>query len=139
MKKTIYKATVSVVLLFLLGFILMGCSQTHLSFDIGAASKIDLCLEDQGTSVKTVEITDTDSIQYITENINALKFGRSESNRNNFGARSYSLSWYDSNDNLMEEIMVLNEYHIKYKGDLFSGMDVDYEIDTSFFDSLLSD
>ena len=39
----------------------------------------------------------------------------------------------------MEEIMVLNEYHIKYKGDLFSGMDVDYEIDTSFFDSLLSD
>ena len=56
MKKTIYKVTISVILLFLLCFVLMGCSQTYLSFDIGAASKIELCLENQGTSVKTVRL-----------------------------------------------------------------------------------
>lgn len=118
---------------------MVGCSKSNLSFDIGAASKIELRIDDQGTSVDVVEITDAGSIQYITENINALKFNKSESDRNNFGARSYSLRWYDSDNNLLEEIVVVNEYHIEYKGDLYSGMEIDNEIDTSFFDSLLSD
>lgn len=112
---------------------LVGCSDKNMTFDIGEASKIELCSGNDGTMV---EITDTEDILYITDNINSLTFSKGESSKD-YSGWSYSLKWYDSEDNIMEEIVVMSEYQIDYKDYFYKGMDADYEIDISFFDTLL--
>lgn len=111
---------------------LVGCSDKNITFNIGEASKIELRSGNDGTMV---EITDTEDILYITDNINSLTFSKGESSKD-YSGWSYSLKWYDSENNIIEEIVVMSEYQIDYKDYFYRGMDAD-EIDISFFDTLL--
>ncbi len=112
---------------------LLGCSETNMTFDIGEASKIELRSGNDGTMV---EITDVEDIQYITDNINSLTFSKGESSKD-YSGWSYSLKWYDSENNMMEEMVVMSEYQIDYKDYFYKGMEADHKIDISFLDTLL--
>ena len=112
-----------------------GCSEKSMTFDIGEASKIELC---SGTDGTVIEITDAEAIKHITDNINTLAFSRGGSSKDHSGW-SYSLKWYESEHTLMEELVVMSEDQIDYKGYFYSDTDPDREIDLAYFDSLLSE
>ena len=81
-----------------------GCSEKGMKFDIGEASKIELR---SGTDGTVIEITNTEDIKHITDNINALTLSKGKSSKD-YSGWSYSLKWYDLDNNLMEEIVLQN-------------------------------
>lgn len=127
------KRLIALVLALVCVLSLVGCSETNMTFDIGEASKIELRSGNDGTMV---EITDVEDIQYITDNINSLTFSKGESSKD-YSGWSYSLKWYDSENNMMEEMVVMSEYQIDYKDYFYKGMEADHKIDISFLDTLL--
>ena len=72
------------------------------------------------------------------ENINTLTFSKGKSSKDHTGW-SYSLKWYDPENNLMEEIVVMSEQQIDHKGYFYSSMEADHEIDLAYFDRLLGE
>lgn len=112
---------------------LAGCS-SKMTFSITEASKIELRSGNSGT---TVEIMDEEDIMHITDSINTLQFSKGGACKDSTGWR-YWLKWYDSENNLIEEIVVISEYNIDYKNYFYTIMDSDAEIDLLFFDELLS-
>jgi len=113
--------------------LLTGCSSDDtLSFDITGAAKIEL---QSGLDGAVVDITDEADIEHITENINALKFSKDRAVDGS--GWSYRLRWYDENDSMIEEIVVMSEYVIDYQDYFHKGMEADHEIDIGFYDELL--
>lgn len=112
---------------------LVGCS-SKMTFDIAGANKIELRSGSDGTSV---EITDEEDIKYITDNINALKFSKGKSSED-YSGWSYRLRWYDSENNLIEVIVVMSEYLIDYNDYFYTAIEADHGIDISFYDKLLA-
>ena len=129
------KKFVASFLVLVLALSMVGCSEKSMKFDIGEASKIELR---SGTDGTVTEITNTEDIKHITDNINALTFSRGESSKDDSGW-SYSLKWYNLENNLMEEIVVMSEQQIDYKGYFYSSMETDHEIDLAYFDRLLGE
>lgn len=124
------RIALSIVVIFLFG--ILGCSSVR-QFQIAGAGRIKLRSGLDGTMV---EITDEETIGYITDNVNALKFQKGKSS-SGYGGWSYRISWYDSNDKLMEQIVVMSEYVIDYQDHFWSGMSVDQELDLPYLDALL--
>ena len=122
-------------LALVLALSMAGCSEKSMKFDIGEASRIELR---SGTDGAVIEITNTEDIKHITENINALTFSKGKSSKDHTGW-SYSLKWYDSENTLMEGIAVMSEYQIDYNGYFYKGMEADNEIDLAYFDRLLGE
>ena len=129
------KKFVASFLVLVLALSMAGCSEKGMKFDIGEASKIELR---SGTDGTVIEITNTEDIKHITDNINAMTFSRGESSKDHSGW-SYSLKWYDSENTLMEGIAVMSEYQIDYNGYFYKGMEADNEIDLAYFDRLLGE
>mgnify|MGYP003420376921 FL=1 len=90
-----------------------------------------------GNTGQSIEITDADSIQYITDNIYGLTYTRGE--KVNSDGWSYGLTWSDENGNEVEKVTVLNEYTIVYDGRYYKGMEADYEIDLAFLKDLFEE
>ena len=128
------KKMLALGLALVLSLCVVGCSEKSMTFDIGEANKIELRSGADGTMV---EITNAEDIKYITDNINALTFSKGKSSKDHNGW-SYSLKWYDSENVLMEEIVVMSEYQIDYKDYFYKGMEVDNKIDLAYFDRLLN-
>ena len=120
------------VLVFALSMV--GCSNKSMTFDIGEVSKIELR---SGTDGTTVEITSAEDIQYITDNINALTFSKGESSQD-YNGWSYWLKWYDSENTLIEEIVVMDADLIDYKDYFYSSTETYNRIDIDYFDTLLA-
>ena len=122
------KKLVVVVCAFIVLSIVACSSSTH-KFEIGDAAKI---IVSSGTTGTQVEITDTENIQYITDNINGLTYSKGE--KVNSDGWSYALLWYDKDGNELKKLTVLNEYTVIYKG-----MEADYEIDLAFLEKLFEE
>lgn len=120
------------VLVFALSMV--GCSNKSMTFDIGEVNKIELR---SGTDGTTVEITSAEDIQYITDNINALTFSKGESSQD-YNGWSYWLKWYDSENTLIEEIVVMDADLIDYKDYFYSSTETYNRIDIDYFDTLLA-
>lgn len=129
------KKFVASFLVLVLALSMVGCSEKSMKFDIGEASKIELR---SGTDGTVTEITNTEDIKHITDNINALTLSRGKSSKD-YSGWSYSLKWYNLENNLMEEIVVMSEQQIDYKGYFYSSMETDHEIDLAYFDRLLGE
>lgn len=71
---------------------------------------------------KRFEVTDTDTVQQITENIESIQFEKGESSENTNGFGPF-IQWYDANDNLMESISVMGEQTIIYDGFFWTATD----------------
>ena len=113
---------------------MVACSfRTH-KFEIGDAAKI---IVSSGTTGTQVEITDTENIQYITDNINGLTYSKGE--KVNSDGWSYALIWYDKDGNEMKKLTVLNEYTVIFEGCYYKGTEVDYEIDLTFLEKLFEE
>ena len=109
----------------------VACSSRTHKFEIGDSAKITVT---SGTTGEQVEITETESIQYITDNINALTYSKGE--KVNSDGWSYALIWYDQNGIEQKNLTVLSEYMIIYDGRYYKGMEADHEIDLVFLENL---
>lgn len=113
---------------------MIGCSSRTHKFEIGDAAKITVT---SGNTGEQVDITDTESIRYITDNIIGLTY--SGGDKVNSDGWSYVLSWFDENGNEQKKLTVLNEYTIIYDGRYYKGMEADYEIDLAFLEKLFEE
>lgn len=129
------KRILALVLVFVTALTMVGCARKIVTFDIDGASKILLM---SGSSGEVVEITDAETIAYITDNINSMTFSRHESSHQHNGW-SYSLRWYDSEDNLIEYIVVMSATQIDYGNYFYNEMDADVEIDIEYLKELLGE
>ena len=113
---------------------MVGCSSRTHKFEIGEAAKITVT---SGTTGEQVEITETESIQYITDNINALTYSKGE--KVNSDGWSYAMIWYDKDGNEQKKLTVLNEHTVIFDGRYYEGMEADYEIDLTYLAKLFED
>ncbi len=126
------KKTILLLLACMLILSFVGCAAKNQSFDIGEVTKITgFC----GSTGKSIEITDADDIKHITDNINSLSFSREESSKNNEGF-NYYLTWYDSNGEQVEKLIVMTEGRISYDDYFYDVSDTDRKIDIEFLDKL---
>jgi len=127
------KKIVLVVCAFIVICMVACSSRTH-KFEIGDAAKI---IMSSGTTGTHVEITDTESIRYITDNINGLTYSKGE--KVNSDGWSYALIWYDKDGNEQKKLTVLNEHTVIFDGRYYEGMEADYEIDLTYLAKLFED
>ena len=127
------KKIMMVVYAFIL-FSMVACSSRPHTFEIPSAKKITVI---SGNTGQSIEITDADSIQYITDNINGLTYSKGE--KVNSDGWSYGLAWSDGAGNEVEKVTVLNEYTIIYGGRYYKGMEADSEIDLAFLKDLFEE
>ena len=112
-----------------------GMPHRHVwKFEIGDAAKI---IVSSGTTGTQVEITDTESIRYITDNINGLTYSKGE--KVNSDGWSYALILYDKDGNEQKKLTVLNEHTVIFDGRYYEGMEADYEIDLTYLAKLFED
>lgn len=128
MKKAMY-----VICIFIILCTVACSSRTH-KFEIGDAAKLTVT---SGNTGEKVEITDTESIRYITDNINGLTYSKGD--KVSSDGWSYALTWYDKDGNEQKKLTVLNEYTIIYDGRYYKGMEADYEINLSFLEKLFEE
>lgn len=124
--------TAFLVLLCLVGMIILGgCSPKTQNFLIENPHKITIT----SISGEKIEIIDEAIIQQVSNNITSIQFerGKSSKNANGFGP---IISWYDSNDDLIESISVMGGNTIMYN-DYFWTV-VDGSIDIENINELLS-
>ena len=127
------KKMILVVCMFILCS-MVACSSRPHTFEIPDVTKIIVI---SGNTGKSVGITDADSIQYITDNINGLTYSKGE--KVNSDGWSYGLTWSDGDGNEVEKVTVLDEYTIIYEGRYYKGMEADHEIDLSFLKGLFEE
>ena len=127
------KKMIMVVCMFIMCS-MVACSSGPHTFEISDAAQITVI---SGNTGKSVGITDADSIQYITDNINGLTYSKGE--KVNSDGWSYGLTWSDGDGNEVEKVTVLDEYTIIYEGRYYKGMDADYEIDLAFLKELFEE
>ena len=111
-----------------------GCFQKSMTPDIGEASKIELR---SGTDGTMTQLTSPEDVKQVTDKIKALTFRKGGSSGDHSGW-SYSLKWYDSENPLMKELLVMSEDQIDYEGHFYSVMEAGGKIDLSYFDALLT-
>ena len=122
------------VLLVVCAFIVLSmvaCSSRTYKFEIGDATKLTVT---SGNTGEKVDITDTESIKHITDNINGLTYSKGE--KTNSDGWSYTMIWYDKDGNELKKLAVLNEYTVIYDGRYYKGMEADYEIDLAYLAKL---
>ena len=127
------KKLVVVVCAFIVLSMVACSSRTH-KFEIVDAAKLTVT---SGNTGEKVEITDTESIRYITDNINSLTYSKGD--KVSSDGWSYALTWYDKDGNEQKKLTVLNEYTIIYDGRYYKGMETDYEIDMAFLEKLFEE
>ena len=126
MKKYIALVLTLVCILGLVGFASRSDGATpseHKRFNFENVSKLIVISVDG----KRYEITDTDTVRKITENIESIQFEKGESSENTNGFGPF-IQWYDANDNLIESISVMAEETILYDGFFWTAIDgnIDY-------------
>ena len=129
------KKYLSLVLVLIILCSLVSCSSNPKTFEIADAEKLTVF---SGSTGKSIDITDSDHIKYITDNITALKY--SKGGKVNADGFTYSLQWYDINGTLIESLTLFGDgYTIAYDGRYYKGMSADYEIDLPFIESLFAE
>ena len=123
MKKTL---AIVICLVFILS--LIGCGKK--SFEIVGADKLTVL---SGTTGESIEITNTDDIKFITDNINAQNY--SKGGKVHSSGWSYALQWFDRDGKMIDSLTLLDGYTVIYDGYYYEGMTIDYEIDFAFLDS----
>ena len=113
---------------------MVACSSHTHKFEIGDAAKLTVT---SGNTGEKVEITDTESIRYITDNINGLTYSKGE--KVSSDGWSYALIWYDKDGNEQKKLTVLNEYTVIFDGRYYKGTEADYMIDLAFLEKLFEE
>lgn len=84
---------------------LMGCSGKYITFDIGAASEINI---KSGLTGDEVIIADSEFIQEITGNINSLRFEKTSATDGEV-SYVYTLTWFDTEDKQIAKVTITEE------------------------------
>ena len=108
----------------------LTCRSKEKTFDIEGAAKIVVM---SGNTGLRVDVTDKDTIQQITDNINSITFKR-ESKIASSGFR-YGINWYDADGQIIESIGTGGDvHHMFYDG--YNWYAVSGKIDMEFLDDL---
>lgn len=101
-------------------------------FDIPSAAKLKIF---NGTTGQSLEVTDTEVISRITENISAIEFERGKKEK--IDGYAYTLTWYDADGKVMESLNLLGSGAIiKNDRRYTSNGKVNVEIDLEYIDTL---
>lgn len=126
----IMKKLITFVLIMI---VLVGCEQQKelKTFELENVHKIVVLSVDG----QQIEITDTDNVQKLTENISAIQFEKAESSKdsNGFGP---IVQWYDANDNMIEVISIMGDESIIYNNFFWTAKDG--SIDRTLLDELMN-
>ncbi len=128
--KKIICALVTVILLISL----VSCAKREVQFEIGTASKIKIF---SGSTGQSVEITDSEIIKTITDDINSHTFTKDKSSKNWEGF-SYYITWYAPDGEQMEEVIVMTESRISYDDYFYDKEECNCEIDTAYIEALFA-
>ena len=97
-------------------------------FEIEGAVKIKIF---SGADGKSLEVTDTEVIAHITENITSMEFTRGKKEKTD--GYAYSLSWYGANGDEIETLhltgagtLIQNDRHYESAGSVNSEIDLAY-------------
>ncbi len=116
-------------------FSFTGCADKVVSFDISGAAKITVF---SGSTGRELEITDASAIGNITDDINCRTFIREKSSKHVDGF-SYQVKWYDSQNNLIEEITLMSGNKISYDGYFYIEENSDSQLCLDYIESLYPD
>ncbi len=130
MKRFIAFITVTLMLLSL-----VGCAKQNLQFEIENVTKISVF---SGSTGKSVEITDEETIAHITDNINSLTFVKNKSSKN-YNGFTYSITWYDADNEKTYALTIMGKNAISYDDYFYNISDSNTSIDVEYIDSLFSD
>lgn len=111
-----------------------ACSASSKTFEIMGAQKL---IVQSGTTGKRIDITNTEDIKYITDNINVIEFSKGKKVKSD--GWSYRLQWQNEDEEIIENLTLYGDgYTINYDGYYYKGMSADYEIDLEFIESLFA-
>ncbi len=127
------KKTISILITTLLLISVVGCAKQGIQFEIGTASKVKIF---SGSTGKSVEITDAEVIKTITDDINSHKFIKDKSSKNWEGF-TYYITWYDSDGEQVEEVIVMNGSRISYNDYFYDREECSCEFDIEYIENLL--
>ena len=127
------KKHVVLPLILVFAFILTGCS-SKLSTEISGATKI---LISSGSTGETVEVTDTEAIKNITENINSLRFSKSGENKDAAGF-TYTVSWLNESGSEISSITIFDSHTVVYKGTTYKGSEGQTGVDIKYIDTIVA-
>ena len=90
-----------------------------------------------GTTGESLEVTDPEVIQRITENINAIEFKRLDTEK--IEGHAFTLTWYDKNNGVIESLYILDSGSVIKNGRRYqSNGRVICELDLDYIESLFS-
>ncbi len=120
------------ILLFVYLLIMIGYSKQNLQFDIGDAEKITVF---SGSTGRTVEVMDKETIKHITKNINSLNLTKEKSAKG-YDGYTYHIAWYDAEGKLMESIIVMSNGKIRYNDYFYLTDEAEGTVDMDDIDGL---
>jgi len=128
------KKLIAIVLTIICVLALVGCSNKNMTFNIGEASKINI---KSGLTGHEVDVTDSETIQNITQDINDLRFEKTSKMDGEVGY-AYMLEWFDADGKQIASITITDEngYQIIHDGYYYK-VGADLCIDVELFDKLL--
>lgn len=86
---------------------------------------------------QNVEITDGEVIQRITENINAIKFRRLDTEK--IDGRAFTLTWYDENNDVIEALHLMDSGSVIKNSQRYQSIGkVNCELDLDYIETLFS-
>ncbi len=106
------KKIISILLACFLILLSVGCAKQNLKFEIAGAERITVF---SGSTGKTVEITDAEDIEYITNDICSHSFTKGKSCKN-YEGYAYELVWYGEDGHVLETVIIQNASRIRYDG-----------------------
>jgi len=114
---------------------LIACANKNMTFDIGAASIINI---KSGLTGDEINVTDKEIIQSITQDINSLRFEKTSASDGKVGY-VYMVKWFDADNKQIESITITEEngYQISYGG-YFYKVGADLSIDVTLINEMIS-
>ena len=126
------KKNYPILLFFVL--LLCGCANqvADLDFNIKDVDKITIF---SGTAGEQVEIVNDEQIDHITNNLNNLSFIKDKSSKG-YDGFLYNITLYDSNEEKIDDIIIMNDNRISYNDYFYYVADNDKEIDIGYLDGV---
>ncbi len=126
--KRIYCLFIAVMILL----IAVGCEKQNLQLNINGAVYITVF---SGNTGKSVTVTDSQAVTNITDDFNGIEFVKGGSSQG-YDGFLYSIKWYNSYNQQIKAVTVMNESRISYNNSFYSVDKSNVFIDIDYIEKL---